>query len=75
VLFFDTAPLYGHGLSELRIGRHLRQRARDEVTLSRKVGWVLKPHDDPATWQGDGVWTGGLPFDRELDFGYEGVMR
>jgi D-threo-aldose 1-dehydrogenase len=75
VRFFDTAPLYGHGLSELRIGRHLRERPRSDVVVATKVGWILRPPDDPATWQGDGVWIGGLPFDRVLDFSYEGVLR
>ena len=38
---FDTAPLYGSGLSEQRIGRFLRGRPRDDFVLSSKVGRVL----------------------------------
>jgi D-threo-aldose 1-dehydrogenase len=41
VRYFDTAPLYGHGLSEHRLGRALRGRPRDEFTLSTKVGRLL----------------------------------
>jgi D-threo-aldose 1-dehydrogenase len=40
---FDTAPLYGHGLSERRLGRVLRERPRAEYTLSTKVGRLLAP--------------------------------
>ncbi len=41
--YFDTAPLYGHGLSEARIGHGLRWYPRDEYVLSTKVGRLLKP--------------------------------
>jgi D-threo-aldose 1-dehydrogenase len=40
---FDTAPLYGHGLSERRLGRALRERPRAEYALSTKVGRLLAP--------------------------------
>lgn len=40
--FFDTAPLYGQGLSEVRLGRALRGRARDEYVLATKVGRLLR---------------------------------
>jgi D-threo-aldose 1-dehydrogenase len=41
VRFFDTAPLYGHGLSEQRLGAALRARPRDELVLATKVGRLL----------------------------------
>jgi len=41
--FFDTAPLYGHGLSERRIGAALRNRPRAELVLATKVGRLLVP--------------------------------
>jgi len=43
VRFFDTAPLYGHGLSERRLGRALAGRPRDEYVLCSKVGRLLRP--------------------------------
>ena len=49
VRYFDTAPLYGYGLSETRLGPGLARYDRDEVVLSSKVGYVLrerKPGDD-----------------------------
>ncbi|HSR21958.1 MAG TPA: aldo/keto reductase, partial [Candidatus Eisenbacteria bacterium] len=39
---YDTAPLYGHGLSERRLGAALRSRPRDELVLATKVGRLLR---------------------------------
>jgi D-threo-aldose 1-dehydrogenase len=43
IRYFDTAPLYGHGLSEQRLGRALAGRPRAEYVLSTKVGYALRP--------------------------------
>ena len=43
--YIDTAPLYGHGVSETRLGRVLQGIPRDSFILSTKVGRVLKPVD------------------------------
>jgi D-threo-aldose 1-dehydrogenase len=40
---FDTAPHYGLGLSERRLGEALREHPRDQYTLSTKVGRLLRP--------------------------------
>ncbi|MRG61402.1 aldo/keto reductase [Agromyces sp. CFH 90414] len=45
---FDTAPHYGLGLSERRLGEFLRDKPRDEFVLSTKVGRVLEPNPDFA---------------------------
>jgi D-threo-aldose 1-dehydrogenase len=45
IRYFDTAPLYGYGTSERRIGRALRGRPRDEFVLSTKVGRLIRPSD------------------------------
>jgi D-threo-aldose 1-dehydrogenase len=42
IRYFDTAPLYGLGRSETRIGAVLRQRPRGEFVLSTKVGRLLR---------------------------------
>lgn len=42
IRLFDTAPLYGQGLSEVRLGKALRHRPRDEFVLSTKVGRLLR---------------------------------
>ena len=41
--YIDTAPLYGHGISEIRLGRALQGISRDSFVLSTKVGRVLNP--------------------------------
>jgi D-threo-aldose 1-dehydrogenase len=42
IRFFDTAPLYGHGLSERRLGAALAERERDSFVLATKVGRLLR---------------------------------
>lgn len=41
--YFDTAPLYGHGIGERRMGRFLKSKPRDAYRLSTKVGRLLLP--------------------------------
>ena len=43
IRYFDTAPHYGRGLSEQRIGTFLQSKPRDTYVLSTKVGRVLSP--------------------------------
>ncbi|MFM7756813.1 MAG: aldo/keto reductase [Actinomycetota bacterium] len=45
IRYFDTAPQYGHGLGETRLGRALAHRPRDEFVLCSKVGRVLRRTD------------------------------
>ncbi len=73
VRYFDTAPMYGHGLSEARIGQALRWRPRDEFVLSTKVGRLLT-----AARRADidfSPWVDGLPFTMHFDYGYDATMR
>jgi D-threo-aldose 1-dehydrogenase len=51
---FDTAPHYGLGLSERRLGEALRDRPRDTYTVSTKVGRLLVPADGAGDGAGDG---------------------
>jgi D-threo-aldose 1-dehydrogenase len=70
---FDTAPLYGYGRSELRLGHVLREMPRDDYVLCSKVGRYfvpLKPGDDTSKLR-----AGGLPFRPVLDYSYDGAMR
>ena len=50
--YFDTAPLYGHGLSEKRLGAVLSQWQRDDFVLSTKVGRLLVPQDEGERFAG-----------------------
>ncbi len=74
IRYYDTAPFYGHGLSEHRLGHMLREQPRDEYVLSTKIGRVLTATKDLASWKSD-FWTGGLPFEITFDYSYDGVMR
>ncbi|QKY09018.1 aldo/keto reductase [Janthinobacterium lividum] len=49
IRYFDTAPFYGAGLAELRLGAALKQRRRDDYVLSTKVGrLILDELEDPT---------------------------
>ena len=74
IRFYDTAPYYGHGISEHRLGNFLRQKPRDEFVVSTKVGRVLTPTRDPANFDGT-PWAAPLPFDWRFDYSYDGIMR
>lgn len=69
VRLFDTAPLYGHGLSEHRLGRALAAYPRDEIVLCTKVGRVLVPTEDP----GDSIFVDVPPVRPVFDFSARGV--
>lgn len=71
--YFDTAPMYGHGLSEARIGEALRSCPRDEFVLSTKVGRILKPK--PRREIDFSPWVDGLPFELHFDYSYDGAKR
>jgi D-threo-aldose 1-dehydrogenase len=71
--YFDTAPYYGHGLSELRLGHYLRWRPRGEFVLSSKVGRVLKPERREAI--DFKPWVNAAPFKCRFDYSYDGTMR
>jgi D-threo-aldose 1-dehydrogenase len=73
IRYFDTAPWYGRGLSELRTGAGLRDKPRDEYVLSTKVGRWLKASGDPGFDRSP--WLGGLPFQVVFDYTYDGIMR
>jgi D-threo-aldose 1-dehydrogenase len=69
--FVDTAPLYGHGLSEARVGTALAS-AGDGVVLSTKVGRLVHPIDRRA--DGD-IFVGAPPGAAVFDFSRSGVRR
>jgi D-threo-aldose 1-dehydrogenase len=70
--FFDTAPLYGHGLAEQRLGAVLRTKPRDEFVLASKVGRLLRSDAPPEPGQ---AYKGVPPVNPVFDFSYDGVMR
>ena len=70
VRYFDTAPWYGHGLSEHRLGTALREWPRDQVVLSTKVGRLYDPA--PRGQDARVNWKGGLNFAVRYDYSAAG---
>lgn len=74
IRYFDTAPLYGLGLSETRLNRFLRGRDRASYVLSTKVGRLLRACPTDRR-DGVGKWF-DVPSRQEVyDYGHDGVMR
>lgn len=74
---FDTAPNYGYGLAERRVGALLRERPRDEFVLATKVGRLLRadaPHD-PWRDTDDPLYKYESPVGQVPDYSYDGTMR
>lgn len=74
IRYFDTAPHYGLGLSERRLGAVLRDYPRDAYVLSSKVGRLLVPNEAPSGCDSEGF---AVPDDvrRQWDFSRDGVLR
>ncbi|MEU4623580.1 aldo/keto reductase [Actinoplanes sp. NPDC023801] len=69
IRFFDTAPLYGNGLAERRAGPVLAAKPRAELTLSTKVGRLLRPGGDDT----GGIWAESTGLTPVFDFSAAGV--
>ena len=74
VRYFDTAPLYGLGLSETRLNRFLRGKPRDSYVLSTKVGRLLRA-TTPDKRDGFGKWFEVPARNEVYDYGYDATMR
>jgi len=73
IRFYDTAPLYGFGLAEHRLGAFLRQQKRESYAISTKVGRLLRA---PGAGTVEDDHFKDAPALRPLfDFSYDGVMR
>jgi D-threo-aldose 1-dehydrogenase len=85
IRYFDTAPLYGYGASERRIGAALAGAPREDFTISTKVGRLIRPSDaladdadiDRQEFDGreDAFYVGTGPVRPVFDYSYDGVMR
>lgn len=72
--YFDTAPLYGLGLSEVRVGNFLRSKPRDEYVISTKAGRLLRVCS-PERRTGIGKFFDTPSREEVYDYSYDGVMR
>jgi D-threo-aldose 1-dehydrogenase len=70
--YFDTAPFYGFGLAERRLGAALETVDRRELTLSTKVGRILEPQGDRVS---PGPSGGERAFTFVYDYSHDGALR
>lgn len=70
--YYDTAPHYGQGLSERRLGDALRAHRGEGYVLSTKVGRLLTPAGYATERH---LYQSPMPFDIVYDYSYDGVMR
>ncbi|MGH6760560.1 MAG: aldo/keto reductase [Phyllobacterium sp.] len=73
IRYFDTAPFYGFGLSERRVGDFLRAQPNDSYVISTKVGRLFRPV--PHGEVPDHGYVDPLPFTVDYDYSYDGIMR
>ena len=73
VRYIDTAPHYGNGLSEHRVGAALRGIERECFVISTKVGRLLSP--DPAAPRDQHGYVGVLPLRQRFDYSHDGALR
>ncbi|HTN40375.1 MAG TPA: aldo/keto reductase [Asticcacaulis sp.] len=71
--YIDTAPHYGQGLSERRLGAYLGDRAG--ITISSKIGRVLTPITPPPAGTERHGFIDGDPLEPHFDYSYDGVMH
>lgn len=74
VRYYDTAPWYGRGLSEHRLGGFLRTLPRSAFRIVTKVGRTLHRPADPARFDRS-PWAGGLNFEVRFDYSRDGILR
>lgn len=78
VRFFDTAPMYGKGKSEIYLGQALSEYSRDDYVLATKVGRLLRQtdkHHPRHPEDEETIWVGAPDVDLIFDFTYDGTMR
>lgn len=73
VRYIDTAPHYGNGLAEHRIGEALRGVDRESVVISTKVGRILSA--DPAAPRDQHGFVDVPPFRQHFDYSHDGALR
>lgn len=79
VRYFDTAPFYGAGLAEIRLGEVLDQYKRDEYVLSTKVGRIILDEVEDASARSlgekSGVFAAGRPNKIVNDYSADATLR
>jgi len=71
--YFDTAPVYGFGLAETRLGEAIQTLPRRDIVISSKVGYDLVPIPDSEVRPV--LWDEAPPFRADFDYSRDGVLR
>jgi len=71
--YFDTAPVYGFGLAESRLGHAIKSLPRDQIVISSKVGYSLIPI--PESEVKPVLWEDAPAFKPEFDYSRDAVLR
>ena len=76
IRYFDTAPHYGLGLAERRLGEFLRTKPRDQFVVSTKAGRLLRPSPETSDkFDDEGQFVVPADVKRVWDFSADGVRR
>jgi D-threo-aldose 1-dehydrogenase len=73
--YFDTAPIYGFGKSEIRLGAELAHCDRDSIVVATKVGYTLVPEDGGRDEKVFHRFANVPPLRPIFDYSYDGIMR
>lgn len=73
VRYFDTAPVYGFGLSETRLGQAVKSLPRGDIVISSKVGYDLVPI--PPAELKPTLWENPPAMRADFDYSHDAVMR
>jgi D-threo-aldose 1-dehydrogenase len=77
IRYFDTAPLYGHGLSEQRLASSVSRHPREDLVISTKVGRLLRaggPRDESQYFAGESFYKDVPDAGPVWDFSYDGIL-
>jgi D-threo-aldose 1-dehydrogenase len=73
--YFDTAPIYGFGKAESRLGRELSKCNRDSIVVATKVGYTLMPEGSERDTKVFHRFDNVPPLQPIFDYSYEGIMK
>jgi D-threo-aldose 1-dehydrogenase len=73
--YFDTAPIYGFGKAEIRLGRELAKCSRDSIVVATKVGYTLVAEDGGQDTKVFHRFDNVPPLRPIFDYSYDGIMR
>lgn len=73
--YFDTAPIYGFGKAEIRLGRELARCDRDSIVVATKVGYTLVPEDGGRDAKFFHRFDNVPPVRPIFDYSYDGIMK